>query len=144
LILPGFEWSVKYKRVPWDAMDGVIDLCRNFLGLVNSEEMLVFRGAPAETILFSGFSWTQRYSWRDVYPYSELDLKLLEKRIVDGVYNEAGEFEVSHIYGHNHFPNPENNYKFQRLKYPNGNYIYDSDNLNKLFFGWDGNGGDPF
>ena len=131
-ILPGIEWSVKYRRVMWNNLPGVITLCQTNLGCVNSKPMPIFRGKdgdPVETFLFVGFSWTTRRTWRDQYPMAELEMKLLEKSVGN---SNGGQFIGG--FGHNYFMNPDTGTWMVLLK-ADDSKMYFAKDLNTLFFG---------
>ena len=133
-ILPGVEWSVKYKRIEWGRLWSSISLCRSLMGCVNSGEMPQFNFAPAETILFAGFSWTSRYSWRSNKPVSDMELKLLEKNFMVPNPDSPDNPGLPGVQvTHNMFLNPDG-LKWQTLYRANGAKIYKMADLNSLFY----------
>lgn len=124
-VQPGNEWSLKFKRVPFEDLPDAMGALRGSLGCINSVEMASLKNADIGTILLAGFSVTSSYSWRSKKPFSEIEVKLLEKRIE----------EDDKVKGHNYFLNP-NTGKFQLVLGPNNlNFIYSSSDLNQLLFG---------
>ena len=132
-IIPGIEWSVKYKRIEWSRFNSVLTLCRYLMGTVNSYPMPQFNYAPAETILFVGFSWTHRYSWRSSLPVTELELKLIEKNftVPDPMSPQNPSLGLS--VNHNMFLNPDG-CVWQTLYREDGSKIYKAFDLNQLFY----------
>ena len=118
------EWTVKWTQIPYDVFNAIIiHRLRVLMGRVNSAPYLVLFGAPAETLLFSGYSYTQQYSWREdnlETPPVKLEMKFIEKRVLwKGV-----------VMGHNHHWRP--GYGWQRLLVDGVNPTYGGWNFNLL------------
>lgn len=88
------EWSLHWPRVPavyW--VSTLIPKLRDMIGAVNSEAMPLFNDSPTDTILFIGYSGSQRFTWRRnndgsrLFPPIDFRLKFLEKNFksVEGV-----------------------------------------------------------
>ena len=99
LMVPQFEWSANWPRVPAAYYKNVIrPRLKAAVGRVNSATMPLFGDAPAETILFVGFSSSVGYTWRSpADQFVQLNLKFLEKNVGEDP-KKAGSF-----IGHNHF-----------------------------------------
>ncbi len=118
VILPGVEWNVKFRPVPWDAMTRVTGKALDLLGCVNSDAISLLGGAEEETVMFAGFGMRTRWTWKDVKPYCDLDMKFLQKRIVlPGGYGGSDQ-----VLGHNHFFNPKTG-RWQKLLVPPDGWI---------------------
>ena len=124
-VLPSVEWTLKYKRVPFVQLEAVLDLLRSSLGTLNEETIPAMFGAPKETVLFLGYSYSLSYSWRSEEPIVEVEVKMLEKRVVD----EGGDTK-----GHNHFLNPKSG-QWERILDKDGQNVYTLSDLNALLFG---------
>lgn len=79
---PQVEWTVKWSQIPfgfWDAT--LMGRLRDALGKVNRDPMPIFGNAPNATILFSGWSFHQNYTWRtdrSGQPPGTLEMKFTE------------------------------------------------------------------
>ena len=119
------EWTINWPSLPADFFSNtVMTRIRSMLGKVNSTQMRAFHEAPAETILFLGFSAPQSHTWRKDKPgLSPINLtaNFLEKNFVD-----TNGTSVTH----NHFYRPGKGY--QRLTV-NSKPVHATTDLNKLF-----------
>ena len=112
-VIPGIEWSVKYRPVPWAAMNRIVNQARLKLGVVNKDDSLPLFGATVqETIMFVGFSIRSVFTWREPTPFAWVEMKFLEKRINDNTISWSALPEAN--IGWNHFWNPAKGY-FMRL-----------------------------
>lgn len=93
---PETEWSVRWSQIPADFWSGtLLNRLRGKLGKINDGSMTTLYGAPAGTVLFTGFNYRQMFTWRPdddntetiAQPPIVLDLKFTEKnfRRPDGV-----------------------------------------------------------
>ena len=121
-VLPQVEWSIKFPRVAFSYLPTALSYCRSVLGKVNSSPLAIVQNAPAETVLFTGFSIHRKYTWRDKKPFADIDIKLLEKLIP----------QSGGTVGHNHFYRPDKG-RWEKIKRPDGSYVYDSTDLNAMF-----------
>lgn len=124
ILVPEVEWDVNWPRVPHNFYKNtLVTRLRNALGKVNSDTMSVLFDAPKETILFVGYSLRQSYTWRtQTQPPFQLNLKFLEKHVIDGEGN---------VRGHNDFWKAD--VGWQRLLYDGDNPVYAQANLNAVF-----------
>lgn len=123
ITVPELEWNANWPRVPRNFMTATLAAkLRSTIGKINSSSMSIFYGAPAETILFVGYSLRQQYNWRDdSQPPVQLDLKFLEKHVDDN----------GTVKGHNHFWRPGKGW--QKLLYDGTNPVFQSSDLNNIF-----------
>jgi len=81
------EWSVKWPRIPFSFWsDEIMDRLRDKLGHVNDDSMSFFHDAPANTVLFLGFSANQSFTWRpgkSGQPPMNLSMSFQEKNFKD-------------------------------------------------------------
>jgi len=120
------EWTVSWPRVPNDVIPILFNRCRPYMGCVNSTTMAIVNNAPAESLLFTGMSFSEEFN---ASGYTTLERKcgqvsvsFLEKRIA----------AVGGPYGHNHFYNPATN-RYQRVIKVGGGYVYQLANLAAMF-----------
>lgn len=133
---PGVEWSLKYKRVPWDFLYESVTSMREAMGKVNSDTMSELQDAEPGTIMFVSFSYTTVYSWRGLKPFVEIEVKLLEKRV------PAKDYDGTDIVGgHNYFLRPSDGPAgqpwagtFQLVLDSSKNPVYQDIDLGKLLF----------
>ena len=96
------EWTARWPQIPYDFFNNtIIARLRSKLGKVNSEAMYVFNNAPAETILFVGYTKTDHFTWREGQtgraPVS-LDLKFVEKNFQSSLPVSGGIVTHQHTY----------------------------------------------
>ena len=123
--VPQTEWTIKWNQIPFTYFNNVlIHRVRWCLGRVNYNFFPLLHNAYPETILFTGYNYTQSFSWRDGNVNSapiNLEMKMLEKRVVwNGV-----------ICGHNHFWRPGKGWEY--LLIDGVKPTYEKRNLNMLF-----------
>ena len=98
---------------------------RSNINKVNNAAMPLFHNAPAETILFLGFSQRQQYTWRVGHSGKspiELNMKFLEKNFqADGV-------QITH----NHFWRPGVGW---RILFFDGEKSFETANLSAIYTG---------
>ena len=140
------EWTCKWSQIGFAWFrDTLIPRMRSMIGKVNSDSMVLFHNAPAETILFDSWSMGYQYTWREGYagtsPVS-LQLKFVEKNFEwtggptelesgGSAESESSQSEVFTVQvTHNHLWRP--NVGWQRLLI-NGNSMYEQTNLNDMF-----------
>lgn len=110
ILVPETEWTITWPSIPYDLFKSIVlPRVKSIMGKVNSLQVDWVYDAPAETLLFVGYSFRQQYTWKvpeeeDEDPeiissLIDLDMKILEKRIED----TGG---PSNIVGHNHFWKP--------------------------------------
>lgn len=125
ITIPEIEWTVRWPNIPDGFFGEVIRRMRQTLGRVNSETLGILYNAPAETLLFVGWSHSEEYTWRTEDPddaiRATLELSFLEKHIQDGAA----------IYGHNHFW--KDGEGWQKLMFDGTNYVYKSFDFSLLF-----------
>jgi len=123
ILVPESEWNVRWPKVPskfWK--ETLVSRLRAALGKVNSNAMPLLFNAPAETILFAGYSLERSYSWRVTEPATfSLNMKFLEKHIEDG----------NNVIGHNEAWKADEGWK--RILFDGVNPLYQSVDLNDLF-----------
>ena len=124
-MVPQTEWTVRWPRVPYEYFtDTLVTKLRNAMGKVNSTPMELLYDAPAETILFLGYSREEEYTWREGYSGRSpvtVEAKFLEQNF------EVG--DGTHV-THNHFPRPGVGW---RVLYVNDKKVYASTDLDALF-----------
>lgn len=131
IVVPQTEWTVKWKQVPAETFQNVlVTRLRWALGRVNSTAMSLLFNAEPTTILFTGYNYTQAYSWRDGLissPPIDVEMKFTEKRVV---WNNV-------IRGHNDFWRPGKGWETLILEKNRvtgaKRYAYESRDLNVLF-----------
>jgi hypothetical protein len=126
VIETSIEWSFKWPTVPYQYFsDTLIARMRAALGKVNSGPTALFHNAPAETILFLGYSLGQSNTWRRnsgvTVPPLNIEFKFLEKGFKDVAGN---------LVTHNHFY--RKGVGWRRL-YVNGSAIFSQTNLDSIF-----------
>ena len=127
IIVPQFEWSANWPRVPGTFYKNLLrPRLRSHVGKVNSTVMPLIGNAPAETVLFVGFSSTANFTWRSATdPFVSLGMRFLEKNLgVDP--RGSGEY-----IGHNHFWQP--GVGWAKVKYNGTDYVHQSANLNSIY-----------
>ncbi len=126
---PTIEWSFRWPSVPYAFFtDILISRIRAALGKVNSGPTSLFQNAPAETILFTGYSIDQQITWqRQVgvqYPPLKVEFTFQEK----GFYDASGTLVT-----HNHLLRPTDG-KYLRLLTGTGQLpLYGQTNLDSIF-----------
>jgi len=135
-VLPGVEWVVKFKRVPFSELSGITSGLLDLLGKVNDSSVELLNNAEYETILFMGFNYTSYFSWRNAESFVEMELKFVQRRVagtifVDTYGGEATETEV--FLGWNHFWSPENR-RWLYLVDADGIKMYEEADLGALIF----------
>lgn len=91
MAVPEVEWSVRWSQIPFGFFNGTLmGRMRSKLGKVNSDVMPLFANAPAETIMFIGYTVQQQFTWRSGnagQPPLILEMKFLERNFIaeDGV-----------------------------------------------------------
>ncbi|MCK9570117.1 hypothetical protein M0R72_14330 [Candidatus Pacearchaeota archaeon] len=101
VIETSIEWSFRWPQVPYEYFsDTLITRIRDRLGKVNSGPTKLFSNAPAETILFLGYSISQSATWNRkegvTLPPLNVDFKFLEKNFMAGDWTGEGEMQVTH------------------------------------------------
>jgi len=118
------EWNAHWSQIPYDYLtDILVAKLRDKLGKVNSGVMPLFYDAPANTIMFTGYTISQQYTWREGYTGKspvEMDFKFFEKNF------ESGGVSVTH----QHIYRPGGGWDRLLL---NGDPLYDSTDLDNLF-----------
>lgn len=125
ITVPQTEWTARWTQIPFVLFrDVIIHRIRFLLGRVNSVRFPLLFNARPETLLFVGWQYTQRNTWREDHvdiPPITLEMKFLEKRVVwNGV-----------VIGHNHFWRPGAGW--QRLLHNGTDPVYKSWDYNRLF-----------
>ena len=128
------EWTARWRQIPHQFFTGtLLTRLRDSMGKVNQGVMSLFYNAPAETIMFLGYSMRYQYTWRSGYTGQspvELELKFLEKNFMGdrgtSLFVPGGEVQVTH----NHIYQP--GVGWCRL-YVGGNPLYKTTNLDQIF-----------
>lgn len=133
-LLPMEEYRVSLPSILITALPGLVARARARMGAVNSQPMPVFWDAVPETILFTGYGYEKKYSWKGVS--ASFDMTFLEKAVVDQapLLVNGQVFIPGRWFGHNHFWNPELR-KFQKIlveKGPPATFTYKLTDLNPL------------
>lgn len=119
------EWTCRWSQIPHNFMNSVLmSRLRSKLGFVNNATMPMFYNAPAETILFLGYSIQQQFTWRSGLggqPPVNIEFKFLEKNFT----------WVTTQVTHNHFWRP--GWGWRRLLVDGVNPTYKSTNLTNIF-----------
>lgn len=126
ITVPMTEWTLRWPQIRFEFFrDVLIHRLRILMGRVNSEVFPILFGAIPETLLFEGFTYKQRNTWRDGEintPPVEIEIKILEKRILwNGIYR-----------GHNDFWRPEKA-RWERLLIDGSGTAYRKWDYNILF-----------
>lgn len=120
------EWTVRWPQIPYQFMSNtLISRMRSMIGKVNSGAMVLFHNAPAETILFIGFSMQQQFTWRSGHSGKSpvvVEMKFVEKNFVATTGTQVT---------HNHIYRP--GFGYQRYKINGTLDVYAQANLNTLF-----------
>jgi hypothetical protein len=124
---PLIEHNLRWTQIPFAWFNSILfPRLRLAMGRVNESTMPIFSDAPAETILFVGFSSASQFTWRSgrtgASPIA-LDLRFLEKNFISP-YTEN--LRVTH----NHMYHIEK--KWARLEI-DGNPLHELHNLNTIF-----------
>lgn len=107
-LVPGIEWNVKFRPVPWSAVSQIVGRARELLGCVNSDASLPLFGATdRETVMFVGLSLQSVFTWRRNTPFAWITMKFLERRIIDDTVDYSVLSYKDDVLGWNHFWNPE-------------------------------------
>lgn len=132
IIVPEVEWSLTWPRVNPDFFrNTLIARLRAIMGKVNTSAYALVYDAPAESLLFTGWSMSEERqvifnSERGKLEYRRnplrLTMKMLEKRVplTGGTYG-----------GHNHIWRPGTGW--QKIKFDGTNYIYQTYDYANLF-----------
>lgn len=97
-IVPTIEHSLEWSKCPvppWGHL-------RYAMGKVNSDQIPLFFNAPAETVLFLGFSAKQEWTWDGRKPWT-LSMKFSERAIVEKGYRMTWNHFWIPGKGKNHF-----------------------------------------
>jgi hypothetical protein len=126
---PQTEWSVRWSQIDPDFFDEtLIARLRDKLGKVNQGEMTTLYDAPAETILFAGYTLREQYTWREgatgASPVA-IDMKFVEKNLKTA---DPNGFQVTH----NHVYRP--GFGYRRLLV-DGDPLYATTDLDNIFSG---------
>lgn len=144
LSAPEVEWNIRWSQIPFGFFSGTMAaVLRQKLGKVNSTPMTLMFDAPAETVLFMGWTLRQQFTWRSGssgQPPLQLDLKFHEKNFLgsDGV-----QVTHNHIFRPTGTPagtgfstlNPTYaGWRRVLIETANGyEHLYESTNLNSIF-----------
>lgn len=96
------EWTVRWPQIPYTFLTGVLMArLRSNQGKVNSSAMPLFNDAPADTILFVGYSRQDQYTWRDGLSGQSpvgLELKFIEKNFESSLPTSGGRVTHQHTF----------------------------------------------
>jgi len=131
------EHNLRWSQIPYSYFNGVLaTILRESMGKVNSDPMSIFNDAPAETIMFLGYSRTNQYTWRSGHSGTSpiaLDLKFLEKNFeVDDPIATETSIQVTH----NHVYRPGDSWRRLTIRKEGTavyNPLYVSYDLNTIF-----------
>lgn len=145
IVVPEEDWTLKRVYVPGDYFESwTLPLLRYAQGTVNNDICLELFGAPAETLLFVGFSIEEIWSWRldteaglgGIWTptngstpnfrgdqYITIELKFLEKYVHTGNSGDR-------VAGHNHAFIPEIGWR--KINRANGDPMYPLFNFDKI------------
>ncbi len=131
---PQVEWSVRWSQIPWSFFDSsLIATLRSKLGLINTDKMKLFFDAPADTILFVGYTFRQQFTWRtgsSGQPPVQLEMKFLEKNFLADKINSSGNSEEVSV-THQHFYRPKKGWS---LLFSDGeNLAFKTTDLDQIF-----------
>jgi len=131
VIAPEEEWTAVWPVMPKKYYeDHFLSKLREQIGRVNGTIIPELYDAPKETILFTGWRYTEFWNWRnefgstvttDKYRLVKVELKFQEKNLKDG----------DQPAGHNHFWRP--NVGWRKLVRAGGQTTYEVDNVHELF-----------
>lgn len=132
VIIPETEWNVRWAQVPRDYFkETLLPRMRDRVGTVNSSAATFLYDAPAETLMFVGYSVTRenqfvatRAGVEEELPPVTVDMKFLEKNVVK--ITEG----VTQRFGHQHVYRPGGGW--QRLLV-DGERLYEETDMNVLF-----------
>ena len=106
IIVPQVEWTMKWPQIPYNYFHDTLSYrIRWCLGCVNNAVFPLFFNASYETVLFSGWSHNESYTWRNGQigaPPISLELKFVEKRLM----------WKGKLVGHNHFWSPSSGWEY--------------------------------
>lgn len=123
---PEVEWSVRWSQIPYNFFNQIlITRLRERLGTVNDAVMPILQNAPAETVLFAGWSLSQQFTWRPGLTGRspvKLELKLVERNFVTAE-------GVQVTWNHQYRPGKG----FRRILFNGTDPIYASTAMNNLF-----------
>lgn len=86
IMVPKTEWSLKWKQIPYAYFrDTLVHRLRLLRGRVNSTPVPILYNSPAETLLMTGFTYGESYTWRDgniATPPIDVVIKVVEKSVI--------------------------------------------------------------
>jgi len=134
---PEVEWVIRWSQLPFSFFNlTLIERLRANLGRVNSEPFKVIFNAPAETILFTGWSMQQQFTWRsglNGQPPLQLELRFAEKNFIS---NEGVQVTHNHFYRPSGTTDPVTKAGWRKVLVSTsaGNkYVYEAADLNLIF-----------
>jgi len=127
ILVPTTEWNITWKQIPFDHFKNVvIHRLRKLNGKVNSLRIPWLYNATPETLLFAGFDYSEKYTWRDdkvATPPIDVTFKLLEKRVL----------WKNTIVGHNHVWEPGKGWRRPYIGADSTDAPYEDTDMNFLF-----------
>lgn len=124
IVQPTIEWNCKWSQIPFAYFNNtLLPRLRNKMGMINDDVFVLF-DAPAETVLFMGFTFREQFTWRSGYtgtPPIELDIKFLEKN-----FKTSEGVQVTH----NHIYRPGVGWRRMTI---NGEPLYEETDMDELF-----------
>lgn len=125
ILVPLTDWTVKWNQIPYEYFrDVMVWRLRFMLGRVNNDFYPILFNAYPGTLLFTGYTYSNQYTWRDGLanaPPVNVEMKILEKCVIyKGV-----------VQGHNDFWRP--GVGWQRLLQDGVNPVFPDWDYNTLF-----------
>jgi len=129
LVEPETEWTVRWPQVPSTFFTAkLMSRIRSKLGKVNSSQMSLLYDAPAETVLFTGFSSQEQRTWQQSMGRSSISRPplSLEFKFTERNFKDENDEQITH----NHVYRPGKGYQRMTI---DGNPLYAETNLSDLF-----------
>ena len=124
-LCPQTQWTARWPKVNQAHINGIFTNLRKYMGCINVTPLSKLYNADPGTILFSGISFQQAFTYGGGFSGGSIEAKLLEKRLV----TYKGGYKV---YGHNHFYNKVTDL-YEKIVKKDGTFIYPELDLNLLF-----------
>jgi len=132
--IPTIEWNVRWSQIPKEFFPTLLKVMRPKVGTVNQGAMPLLENAPAETVMFVGFSWQDQYTWKSdalENPLSDQPPVLVDMKFTEKNIEFTGDGGVKLTAGWNHAWRP-NKGGWSEL-FINGNPPFERENLNAMF-----------
>lgn len=139
ITVPTTEWTITWHRLPRSVWNTYVyrDIQKR-LGKVNSTAMKQLFDAPAETILFTGYTFRDDYTWRSYESTAAPSVSEILPCTVEFMFREKHMRNTSEedatVHGHNSVYRPEAA-EWRKVKIgADDKPLYKKTNLNSLFF----------